>query len=303
MIRRTMIAATIAGVVFASGCRQRCCLNDPGRRPNPYRPQAPNSPFLLPPAGVPTTPGPTPLPPPPGGGNPFIPGVGPAPVVDPRNYPPPSFDLPPNPSPSPSAKPAPEVLLPDPLPGSGPSRSSLPLNPGIGVLGTPGRPQAAEPKLAANSPATIATGLPGFVRVKDGFASGRKPALEGFDTLKRANYRTVVYMHAVGADTSAAKDVAEKRGLKFVPIETTPEKLADAVTQFNALAADKAVRPVYVFDDDGVRAGTVWFVHFRTSEAMNDDAARIRATPLGLTDQGDEAKAFAVATQRYLETR
>ena len=36
---------------------------------------------------------------------------------------------------------------------------------------------------------------------------------------------------------------------------------------------------------------------------VNDDAARVRAKPLGLTDQSDEAKAFALATQRYLETR
>jgi protein tyrosine phosphatase (PTP) superfamily phosphohydrolase (DUF442 family) len=139
--------------------------------------------------------------------------------------------------------------------------------------------------------------------VTTGVASGRKPTLEGFDSLKQSGYRTVIYLHTAGADVSAARDVATKRGLAFIPIETTPEKLAGALEAFNAAVGDKTARPVYVFDDDGVRAGAVWYLHFRTVEAMNDDAARVRARPLGLTDQGDEARAFALATQRILETR
>jgi protein tyrosine phosphatase (PTP) superfamily phosphohydrolase (DUF442 family) len=265
-------------LLFAAGCRHKCALNDPHHRPSPYRPQAPNSPYLLPPAGVPTTPLP--------GGSTLIPGVAPGVPTDPRNFQPPG-----------GGRPAPEVLFPDPLPGGGSSRSSTPGDPGFGVLGAPARPQ---PGIAANPQPT---GLAGFVKVKDGVASGRKPTLEGFDALKQAGYRTVIYLHPTGADVSAAKDVAEKRNLRFVAIETTPEKLADALAQFNAVVADRATRPAYVYDDDGVRAGAVWYLHFRTAEAMNDDAARVRAKPLGLTDQTDEAKAFALATQRYLETR
>jgi protein tyrosine phosphatase (PTP) superfamily phosphohydrolase (DUF442 family) len=224
---------------------------------------------------VPTTPVP--------GGSTLIPGVGPGPAVDPRNS-----------SPLSPGRPAPEVLLPDELPGGGSSRSSTPGDPGFGVLGGPARPQPA---------AAQPTGLVGFVKVKDGVASGRRPALEGFDALKQAGYRTVVYLHPAGADVSATRDVAEKRNLRFVAIGTTPENLADALAQFNATLSDRAARPVYVYDDDGVRAGALWYLHFRTVEVMNDDVARVRAKPLGLTDQTDEAKAFALATQRFLETR
>lgn len=278
--RRLILTAAASGLLFTASCKHKCCLNDPQNRPNPYRPQAPNSPFLLPPANVPTAPTPVA---PPG----VVPGVGPSASEN--------FSSPP----SQSAKPAPEVLLPDPIPGGASSRSFSPSNSGQGLLGGPTQPKT-EPPLA--KPADQ-TGLPGFVKVENGLASGRKPTLDGFDSLKRIGYRTVVYLHPAGADVSAARDVAEARGLKFVAIEATPEKLGPGVAAFNAAVGDKANRPVYVFDDDGVRAGALWYLHFRTADAMNDDAARVRARPLGLTSEGDEAKAFNLAIQRYLETR
>jgi protein tyrosine phosphatase (PTP) superfamily phosphohydrolase (DUF442 family) len=284
VIRRLMLAFVVFGLALAAGCKHHRCGHH-GRNcdpctdtARPFLPSAPRSPFLLPPAGVPTTPAPAP------GGSSVIPPVGP---MDLRNYPPPM-----------NLKPAPEVLLPDPLPGNGSSRSNFPGNAGYGVLGTPVKPTAEPPKAA-----TAPTGLAGYTRVKEGAASGRKPTLDGFDALKQAGFRTVVYLHASGADVSAAKEVAAKRGLAFVALETTPEKLAEVIEQFNAVVADKARQPIYVFDDDGLRAGAVWYLHFRTAEAMNDDAARVRARPLGLTEEGDEAKAFGLATQRILETR
>ncbi len=63
------------------------------------------------------------------------------------------------------------------------------------------------------------------------------------------------------------------------------------------------MRPAYVFDDDGVRAGALWYLHFRSAESLTDDIAHVRARPLGYTEQGTEARAFAVAIQRYLELR
>ena len=139
--------------------------------------------------------------------------------------------------------------------------------------------------------------MSGYVRVKAGLATGRNPTLDGFDALRQAGFHTVIYLHPSGADWTAAKEVAAKRGLAFVAIETTPEKLATAIDQFNATVADTARQPIYVFDDDGIRAGAIWYLHFRTADALNDDVARVRARPLGLSDEGDEAKAFALATR------
>jgi protein tyrosine phosphatase (PTP) superfamily phosphohydrolase (DUF442 family) len=230
---------------------------------------------LLPPPGVPTTP-----------------GVSPVPSVAPG----PSGFLPPGPV-APAPKTGPDVLFPDPLPGS-PS-SARPAQPAApNWLGGPVKAQSAEPPKAPGT-----AGLPGYAKVKDGLFAGGKPTLDGFDSLKSAGFRSVIYLHAAGADVSAVKDMASTRGLNFVAIETTPETLAEASKQFDRVAGDRLTRPAYVFADDQTRAGAVWYLHFRTADALGDDVARLRAKALGLNEATDEGRAFALAIQRVLETR
>ena len=79
--------------------------------------------------------------------------------------------------------------------------------------------------------------------------------------------------------------------------------LADASAEFNKATADRLNRPAYVFADQDVRAGAVWYLNLRTADALGDDVARLRARPLGLSDQGDEGRAFALAIQRILESK
>jgi protein tyrosine phosphatase (PTP) superfamily phosphohydrolase (DUF442 family) len=284
VIRNVYLISVLAALALA-GCKHKCCLNDPCNRPKPYQPPPPNGSILLPPAAVPTTPnGPAPA-------GAFVPPVGPS---DMRNYtPPPSL----GPAPSgPSFKPTPEVLYPDPLPAGPSSRSSSSNNSGNGAR-TPLAPAApVVPESAA------ATGLPGFRKVKEGLASGRRPDLDGFATLRQRGYRTVIYLHAPGADVPAVQQVAEKQGLEFVAIQTTPENLPRALDAFNQAVANKAVRPAYVFSDDGIRSGAMWYLHFRSVDALNDDTARVLAKPLGLTDQSSEGQVFELAIQHYLET-
>lgn len=277
MTRKLMLAAVAALLVGAVGCRHRCChLNDPDKRPRPFLPEAPRNPALLPPAGVPTTPAPS---------------VGPQPGSS--NFPPPALDLPPNPGTAPKSG-GPDVLFPDPLPGSS---SGRPTQPPPVLFGAPVKPQTSEP------PKTAAPGLTGYTKVKDGLFAGRKPTLDGFDALKSAGFRAVVYLHPTGQDVSAIKDMAATRGLTFRAIETTPETLADAATEFNRVTADRLNRPAYVFGEDDIRAGAVWYLHLRTVDSLGDDVAKLRARPLGLSDQGDEGRAFALAIQRVLEAK
>lgn len=270
MIRRILLSTLASGAMLgALGCRHKCCSNNLDRDPKPFLPPGPGGSVIgppmppgstIPPANLPTTP-PSVLPP-----------VGPS-------------------GSSPIPPPNKEVLLPDPLPGGPSSRSNS-------IIGGPVKPaagQTTEPPLAA-----APTGLPGFTKIKDGVAAGGKPALEGFDSLKQAGYRTVVYLHPAGADVGKAKDVAESRGLAFVAIETTPEKLAAAAEQFNRAIGERATKPVYVYGDDPLRAGAVWYLHFRTVDLHSPEVAKIRARGLGLSDTGDEAKAFWVAIQQYL---
>ncbi|MBM3980766.1 MAG: hypothetical protein FJ304_10855 [Planctomycetes bacterium] len=267
-MRRMVLLAACAALVALSGCRHRChkLFHKDDCCPAPRI--GTKNPTLLPPAGVPTTPGPSVLPP---GTSGFLPPGGPAP-----------------------AKPGgPDVLFPDPLPQGAHSHSSRPGQPDkSGYLSGPVKP-AESPKAAPTAPA-------GATKVKDGLFAGRKPTLDGFDALKAAGFRTVVYLHAPGADVAAAKDVAATRDLTLIAIETTPEALADASAAFDRAAGDRLNRPVYVYADDDARAGAVWYLHFR-NDALSDDVARLRAKALGLTDQGDEGKAFALAIQKVLE--
>ncbi|QDU19919.1 protein-tyrosine phosphatase family protein [Urbifossiella limnaea] len=266
MRRKLLLTAVlVAGVV--GGCRHKCCSSSVGT-PRPYLPLPP-SPGNIPPPGVPISPAP--------GGQlpPADLGAFPGGSAAPRG-------------------PAPEILLPDPVPGGKSSLSSP------GVLQPPARaPQVTqEPPVAAG--AEPAGGVPGFVRVNPTAASGRRPALDGFDTLKRQGFRSVVYLHAAGADVAAVRDVAEKKGLTFTAIETTPETLPAAATAFDRALLDRSAQPVYVFDDDGLRAGALWYVRFRTADQLSPEVARIRARGLGLTDESDEARAYWVAIQQHV---
>ena len=318
MIRRILIAVLAAGsALAASGCRHTCCKS--GSVPNPFLPPPPGGPTTIPPTVVPTTPGNVPVFPPPARN-------GAIPPPDPLLGGPSSSFAPPSSS---SAKPPAEILLPDPLPPStGTSRGQAPSSESRSLLGAPSGPsQSPEPPLAPRpesatpengfpppadasrisaKPAVQAMrfpGLPGLTLVKDGVASGRKPTPAGLDLLKKSGYRTVVYLHGPDADVSSLQAEVEKRGFTFAAIETTPARLTAASDTFNRLVSTPANRPVYVCDDEGRRAGVLWYVHFRTVEILNADAASVRARPLGYTEQGDEARAFHVAVQRYLETR
>jgi hypothetical protein len=265
MLRRSLLLSVLAsGMLFLAGCRHKCCRSDGTMAaPAPFLPPGPGS--TIPPANVPIVPG----------------GAGVLPPADLR------------PLPSTSGRPAPEILLPDPL---GPTGTSIQKKPNTGVLGGPvnGATTLAatlEPPIAAKtekpSTTTSANGLPGFTQIKDGVATGRKPALEGFDSLKKDGYKTLIFLHAPGTDVAAVRDLAETRGFTFVPVETTPEKLGDAFEQVSKATAEPSSRPAYIFDDDGSRIGPVWYLHFKTVDLESADVSKIRARALGLADESD----------------
>lgn len=329
MVRKLLLAGLATGaLVPAVGCRtaaKKSCDRCPpppivGRLGDPVPP--PRFSDTIPPPAVPTAPAPS-------GGGSLPPPVVPESQsyrIDPT-FPPPAI-----PKESPAPTPAPrdagkELLLPDPLPGSGPAAKpsasgflEAPVRPGESSA-TPAPPPAkpaptadlpAKSPVAAPLPtpnahtAKAPVGLPGFAAVADkpGVFAGRKPTLDGFDWLKGNGFRSVVYLHAPAADTSAARDLVERRSLRFVPVSVSPATLADAARSFNEAVADRAARPTYVCDDDGSRAGILWFLHFRTVDLLSDDAARVRATPLGLRGADTEAdKQMWVAAQDYLAKR
>jgi hypothetical protein len=275
MIRRILLAG-LAAVLAAGavGCRH-CC-----KRGSDLPPMPPPGAYI----------------PPPPGGLPSTPPAGAA-----SDLPPPSIpDATRGYRPDFTPPGGPKLILPDPLPPGTSSSSGRRLGNPTGDGDLP--PRQISPARRAESGNTVA-GVPGFSAVKPGQASGRKPAVEGFDALKAGGYRTAIYLHAPGDDVSATKDLAEKSGLTFVGIPTSAGNVKDAFERFRDTIGEAANRPAFVFDDDGIRAGGMWYLHFRTAEQLGDDTARVRAAPLGLREDGEEAAKFWAAIQDYLAKR
>ena len=100
------------------------------------------------------------------------------------------------------------------------------------------------------------------------------------------------------------RDLAQTRGLRFVPIAVSPGALPKAFDEFAAAVDDRGSRPLYVIDETGVRAGSLWYLLFRTRDLLGDDTARLRAAPLGLTEAAtEEQKQFWIAVQDLLAKR
>ncbi|CAN5201904.1 hypothetical protein BH11PLA2_BH11PLA2_18680 [soil metagenome] len=292
-MKRTYTLSAIAVTLLLTGCGTcgKCRLgsgrlfkrsDNNNRRLDPPAPPRGGTvdPLLIPPpdGGLPTPSLDTP--PPPRAGTSDIP---PPSVPENRSY---------KPDDKPNGK---ELLLPDPLPGESSSKTKTPARPGL--LEDP----AEAPKTTAKKPTTTKLGLAsvvGFSNVIPGVATGRKPGVEGFDSLHTAGYKTVVYLHAPNADMSAAKTLAEKSGLKFESVSVTPENLKVSDAKFKELISTSDAKPMFVYDDDGVRTGNLWFLYFRTIGGLSDDEAHVRAAPLGLRDANDNA--FHKAVQEYL---
>ncbi len=207
------------------------------------------------------------------------------------------------------------LLLPDPL-LQDPLKTN-PRDPTSGILGEPIQPDNVklneETKLIAPDSKTDlptdapAVGVESFAPVpgQNNVAGGKKPTVEGLDALKSKGFKTVLYLHAPDADMSAAKELVEKRGLKFVALAVSPQTLGDAGKIFAEQLKDAASKPLFVYDLDGVRAGSLWYLQFRKVDLVNDDVARIRAGALGLkdADTSEEQKQFWIAIQTQLAQR
>ena len=59
--------------------------------------------------------------------------------------------------------------------------------------------------------------------------------------------------------------------------------------------------PLFVYDQTGVLAGGLWYLHFRTVDRDTDEVARLKAARLGLqSQQNADNRAMWLAIQRYL---
>lgn len=219
-----------------------------------------------------------------------------APPPDLRNYAPPS--VPPT---EPQWRPSPDSRQ-TPPPSYDPNPPPVRLNP----------PETAEPPKAPVKPDTeperspsppLPVGIPQFQMVRNRLASGLKPSLEGgLDWLEKNGYRTIVHIRRPGEDDAADRRQVEKRGMKYVSIELSPQTLnREVVDQFNHVLADASSPPIFVYDHDGTLQGALWYLHFRIADLATDDEARVRAGRLGLRDNDNaEQRELWLAIQKFL---
>jgi protein tyrosine phosphatase (PTP) superfamily phosphohydrolase (DUF442 family) len=152
---------------------------------------------------------------------------------------------------------------------------------------------------------SLPVGIPQFAGVRDRVSTGQKPSLDGLDWLKSAGYRSVLHVRRPGIDDAADAREIEKRGLRYLSLELSPQSLSPTVVeQFNRIVGDTANQPLFVYDKDGLLAGTLWYIHFRTVDQLSDETARTQAARLGLKDTGsEEHRAIWLAIQQYLSTQ
>lgn len=164
-------------------------------------------------------------------------------------------------------------------------------------------------KLPSGPPVTDSTapvlpvGIPQFAMVNDKVANGLRPMLDdGLDWLKSNGYRTVLYVRRPGQDDSADRKQVEKRGMRYLTLEVSPETLSrKTVDDFNRLVSDASSYPLFVYDRDGALAGALWYLYFRLVEHDTDETARVRAARLGLREDREGAhRSMWLAVQKLL---
>ncbi|HEV3082222.1 MAG TPA: hypothetical protein VGY66_20735 [Gemmataceae bacterium] len=283
-----LMLAAMAGFVPGTGC-QHCQKPCPPAPP----PLARGSAFLVPPVDRSIPAGPV-FAPQTGFQTPAAPPAG----SDIRTYPPP-LAVPAQPSWGPPSSSGARLLAPEF------GTQEPPLNtekkPNVAESTSPAKPNQPGAGQASASP-VLPVEIPGFASAREQVSSGRKPFAEGFDYLKRNGYVAVLYIHEPGEDDSADKREAEQRGLKYFTVEVSAKTLGQPVVeQFNRLVGEAGNRPLFVYDRSGQLAGALWYLHFRTVEQMSDEAAREKATALGLKTQKENLnQPIWLAIQKYL---
>ena len=220
-------------------------------------------------------------------------GPAPAPAVStaepprepPRLYPPVSGE-----EPAPAAQPAPPVTREEPPPATQPA--------------PPASPQVLRPGVAEEAPMpSLPVGISQFAVAEEGVTSGLKPAVYGgLDWLQAHGYRAVLHVKSPGEDDAADRQVIENHKLKYLSLDVSPGTLTPAVVQaFNRVVGDRGNRPLFVYDQSGMLAGGLWYLHFRSVDRDTDEVARLKAARLGLpAEVNADNRAMWLAIERYL---
>jgi protein tyrosine phosphatase (PTP) superfamily phosphohydrolase (DUF442 family) len=129
--------------------------------------------------------------------------------------------------------------------------------------------------------------IPGFIQVEPQIAVGLQPyPPDGDAWLANQGYRTVIHLREPDTNDQAARRQFEKRGLRYVSIEVTPQTV-DRITleRLQRILADEKNRPVYIYDRDGYLVGGLWYLRLRLIDGVDATKALEEARRLGLNPE------------------
>jgi hypothetical protein len=144
--------------------------------------------------------------------------------------------------------------------------------------------------------------IPMFAEAKPNVYAGLRPSADGLDWLHKDKISTIVQIRSPGADDAGVKKEAEARQMRFIAFEVSKNMLTkEKADEFIRLIRDNAKSGVFVYDKDGSLAGAMWYLYLRWGEILDDDAAQLRARPLGLENTRDGAhREMWLAVQKLL---
>src|SRR5271157_3171127 len=149
-------------------------------------------------------------------------------------------------------------------------------------------------------PASSAGGAPGisrFVAVDLKLAAGSVPSAAGLDWLTEKGYKTLVDLRESSETDIPFIGEATRRGLRYIALPVNLKSIDRAhVARFNFELAMGEARPLYFFDSDGTRAGTLWYIRRIAVDRVNTEIARREAEDLGLKNPE-----YWSAARNYLE--
>jgi protein tyrosine phosphatase (PTP) superfamily phosphohydrolase (DUF442 family) len=130
--------------------------------------------------------------------------------------------------------------------------------------------------------------IPQFAEVKANVFAGLRPSLDGLDWLQDEGVKTIVQIRLFGEDDSADQKQVEKRNMRYIAFEVSPVTLTkEKAEEFVKLIRDGARQGVFVYDQDGSLAGSMWYLYLRMGEVLDDEPSRLRARSLGLQTNRD----------------
>jgi protein tyrosine phosphatase (PTP) superfamily phosphohydrolase (DUF442 family) len=136
------------------------------------------------------------------------------------------------------------------------------------------------------APATGGTpGIARFVAVDLKLAGGSTPSASGLDWLAEKGYKTLVDLRESSETSVAFIALAAQRGLRYIALPVNPKTIDRAhLTRFNFELSLGDARPLYFFDTDGSRSGTLWYIRRITVDRVDSQFARREAEEIGLNN-------------------